>query len=42
MRYLLAAALIAGAIGWAVLGDRHMQQVASATEVPRQLSQISR
>ncbi len=42
MQYLVAIVLIAGAIGWAILADEPLQQTASADEVPRQISQLSR
>lgn len=42
MKILLILVLAASAIGWAVLGANPMQQIASASDMPRQISQISR
>lgn len=42
MKILLTLVLVAGGIGWALLGGTPMQQMASASDTPRQISQISR
>ena len=42
MQYAVAIILVAGAVGWALFGGAPIQQVATASDIPRQLSQLSR